>query len=238
MVISWARPGWRRVGTVGLSAAVALGALAAGPASAAKHKASKNPRTELRTISSQLTVGQRATFKAVYTTASNGHSQTVTVEQAPPQSLLSTPDAMVLDNGKTTYFCSTSSGSPTCITSSGSNPLASLVEEFNPTAVLGVVRTAQAELASHATADQVKISSTTIAGQPSECLAVTADGSSGTYCVTKSGVLARVENGQGEELELTSYSGSAPANDFTLPSGATVVTLPTGVTIPGLTPTT
>lgn len=222
---------WRGVAAVTLSAGLAL-TLGAGVAAATKHKASKNPRTELKTISSQLSVGQRATFKAVYTTSSNGQTQTVTVEQAPPQSLFSTQDGMVLDNGKTTYFCSTSSDSstPTCLTESGSNPLAAVVEEFNPTAVEAVVRTAEAEIALHH--DSVKITSATIAGQPSECLSVTANGSSGTYCVTKSGVMARVANGQGDELELTSYSSSAPASDFALPSGATVVTLPSGVTIP------
>jgi hypothetical protein len=47
------------------------------------------------------------------------------------------------------------------------------------------------------------------------------------YCVTDSGILAYGASA-GNTFELTSYSPAPPDSDFTLPPGATVVTLPGG----------
>jgi hypothetical protein len=48
---------------------------------------------------------------------------------------------------------------------------------------------------------------------------------SGKYCVTNAGILASLTSASGG-FTLTSYSGSVPSSDFSLPMGATVVTLP------------
>jgi hypothetical protein len=49
---------------------------------------------------------------------------------------------------------------------------------------------------------------------------------SSTWCVNGSGYLAYATAGSGGYLELQSFSTSVSSSDFTLPSGATISTLP------------
>ena len=74
----------------------------------------------------------------------------------------------------------------------------------------------------------------TVNGYPLSCLSVTGAPTRpgpGSFCVTAQGVLGYVQwtgakASQGGSFEITSYSTSVPANEFTLP--ATPTTLPAG----------
>ena len=75
----------------------------------------------------------------------------------------------------------------------------------------------------------------TIAGQASTCAHWSYHGTQATYCVTSTGVLAKVEScgsSGGSQLRADQLLQLAPGFDFAVPQGATVVTLPTGASTP------
>jgi len=186
---------------------------------------------ELRTLSTRLQGAEHATYRATYTsTDSNGTTSTVTIEQSGTKAVFSAPGGLFIDNGTTSYECSTSNGQEQCVAmSSTGNPLGSLAAVFNPATALGVFQSAEAQVAAHAAGYSVNVSSATYAGQPSQCITGTGQGKTFKYCVTDAGILAYgggTAAGAGGSFALTSYSSSAPAGDFALPAGATVMTIP------------
>jgi hypothetical protein len=95
----------------------------------------------------------------------------------------------------------------------------------------------RSDLAARVTGVSLTFTSELIGGQPSTCANRSRSGETATYCVTSSGVLAKVEtsggsSGSGTSFQLTSYSSSPPASAFAVPQGATVVTFPAGVSVP------
>lgn len=80
----------------------------------------------------------------------------------------------------------------------------------------------------------VSSSSATYAGQPSTCVTVSVRGKGGKYCVTRQGILSYSGSSPTSYFELTRFSSSPPSSLFTPPSGATTVTLPSGVTVPSI----
>ena len=182
---------------------------------------------QLKSITSSLGKAEKRTFKAVYSFVGNGTSQSVTIEQQPPKSRYSFgSNGSVIDTGTATYFCSTSGGQVTCIPESGgSNPLSSLLDLFSPATVQTSLQATESELAARARGYTVSFSKGTFAGQASKCAKVSGPSGSGKYCVTNAGILASLTSASGG-FTLTSYSGSVPSSDFSLPPGATVVTSP------------
>ena len=174
---------------------------------------------------------EHATFKAVYTYTSPGSAtpMSVTIEQEPPKSLFSASGGLVINNGTTTYYCSTSGATDSCFTAgTGSNPLASIATVFSPTSAITAMQTAESEVAAHLQGYNVSFSSASFAGQSSTCVTVSSQAQTGKYCVTKGGILA-YSGANGSNFSLTSYSSSVSASDFSLPAGAQTVTIPGGV---------
>jgi hypothetical protein len=180
--------------------------------------------SKIEALSSSLQGAETASFKAVYTVTNAGMSQTVTIEQAPPKSLFSTKSGTVIDTGTTTYFCS-DTGQPSCVSTGASDPLASLTELFSPQTAITELKAVQAEAAAHASGYSISFSSGNYGGQSTTCANVTGPTAPVKYCVTKQGLLAYASS-TGAILSLTSYSSSAPAADFALPAGATIMTVP------------
>jgi hypothetical protein len=204
-------------------------------ATTATSAGSSGSSSSLRKIEALETTVQgsaKETFKAVYTVVpTTGMTQTVTVEQAPPKSAITVgTTGLVIDTGTATYYCQTAENM--CLNAGTSNPLASLTALFSPQTALNDFKAVQAEAAAHAAGYSISFSSGSYAGQSTTCANVTG-GSSGPvkYCVTKQGLLAYASSA-GATFSLTSYSTSPAASDFALPAGATVDTLPAGVTIP------
>jgi len=184
--------------------------------------------SQLQALSSAVQSGEHASYKAVYTSqSSSGTSQTITIEQMPPKSVFSTTSGSVIDDGTHTYFCSTSGGAEQCVTESsgGTNPFASITALFSPTTLLNEFHAAQAAAAAHSAGYSVAFSSGSYAGLAAKCLDYTGAGQTVKYCVTDTGILAYAQS-TGGTFELTSFSTSPAAGDFSLPSGATVVTIP------------
>jgi hypothetical protein len=186
---------------------------------------------QIQALSASVQSAQHATFKAVYTLTGTSANATVTLEQKPPKSLFSSGDGLVINNGTTTYFCSTS-GQKVCESSTGANPLASLAATLSPAAAITAMQQAQSQVAAHIAGYDVTFSSQSFAGQSSTCMNVSAQGQSAKYCVTKDGILA-YSGAAGSSFSLTSFSGSVSDSDFTLPAGTSIVTIPGGVTVPG-----
>jgi outer membrane lipoprotein-sorting protein len=220
------------VACVALAGTVVSPGAWAGTEAKAKHTTSTTQLSgatakQLKSLTSSLGKAEKRTFKAVYTITANGTNQSVTIEQQPPKSRYSFGSSgSIIDTGTATYFCSTSGGQVTCIPeSSGSNPLSSLLDLFSPATVQTSLQSAEAQLAAKAHGYTVSFSKGTFAGQASKCAKVSGPSGSGKYCVTNAGILASLTSSSGG-FTLTSYSGSVPSSDFSLPPGATVVTLP------------
>lgn len=193
--------------------------------------------SKIQSLSSAVQAGQHATFKAVYTTHSaTAASQTITIEQMPPKSVFGTTSGSVINDGTHTYFCSSSGGQQQCVSESGAtgNPLASITALFNPSAVLSEFQAAETAAAAHSLGYSLAFSSQTYAGVPTKCVNFTHAAQTVKYCVTDSGILAYAASA-GSTFELTNFTSSPASSDFSLPSGATVITVPSipGQSIPG-----
>ncbi len=182
---------------------------------------------------------QKTSFQAVYTSSSGGTTSTVTLAQSPPKQSFAITGASgsttsLINTGTTTYSCTSGRGGATTCTSIGGglagSALTGLLNVYNGTAALTVMNAWKSSLAAHVSGVSLTFSDETIAGQSATCAQWSQNGNDATYCVTSTGVLAKVESSGsgsgGQSFELTSYTNSPPASAFTTPVGATVVTLP------------
>ena len=216
---------------VALAMATSLGAASVAGAHTKKKLTSKQIQKDLKALSTKVNGSKGQSFKAEYA-VTIGQSETFTYAQAPPKSLLQTSHGLVIETGTQLLFCSTSSGAPTCVAeSSGSNPFAAVENLFSPTAAQNFLKTAEAQAGAKKAGYTVSFSTGTYAGQPSRCVTYSGHGKTGKDCVTTSGILDYVGTSAGH-VEMTSYSKTVPSSAFTPPAGATVETLPTGVSVP------
>ncbi len=184
---------------------------------------------QLNAFASSVKAGENQTFKAVYSFTGSGTPGSVTIEQKPPKTVFKSGDGAVIGNGTTTYFCSATGAKPTCISggSGSANPLAGITQLFNPESSLNAIRAAQAQLAAKAQGYNVSFSTQSFAGVDANCVTVTGAGQTGKYCVTKGGILAYAGT-SADNFQLSSFSTSVSDSDFSLPAGATIVTIPGG----------
>jgi len=239
-----------------MTVALGLGALVLLPPLPASGKASP---LNVKALTNSINRAKNLTYLAQYTSVSNGQTTTVTIAQSPPKSNFSTSSGSVINNGKTTYYCSSNSGSSgnsgntgstsnsgnsgassttttskgtmQCLSVKGANPLLGLENIFSPAVALGALAEAKQGLVSRLLGIKVSSSSATFAGQPSTCVTVTVRGKGGKYCVTKQGILS-YSGSSTSYFKLTKYSSKPPASLFSLPTGATTQTLPGGSSIP------
>jgi len=202
----------------------------------------------LNALTNSINHGRTLTYDAQYTSVSNGQKSTITIAQAPPKSIFTSSGSSVVDNGKTTYYCSANTGStsnsgnsgnsgstttatshPTeqCLAEKGVNPLVGLEDIFSPAVALGALAEAREGLVSKLLGIKVSSSTATFAGQPSTCVTLNVRGKGARYCVTKQGILS-YSGSSSDYFELTTFTSKPPASLFTLPAGATTATLPAG----------
>ena len=248
--------GWRGAVIVGMALVAGAGILGACGSSsssttttgasgttATTGSGSGDASSKLDALTGNVKAAQKSSFQAVYTSTGGGSTSTVTLAQSPPKQLFSTTDGSgsttsLINTGTTTYSCTGSGGTATCTSIGGGlagSALTSLINVYNGSAALTVLKGWQSTLAAHIAGASLTFTDETIAGQPSTCAHWSHSGDTATYCVTSSGVLARVETGGssgGSSFTLTSYTKSPPASAFAVPQGATVVTLPAGVSAP------
>jgi hypothetical protein len=235
--------------------AAGLGVVLAVPALPASAKSIST--TDLKALMNSINHAKKLTYFAQYTQVRGGRTSTVTIAQSPPRSFFSTSSNRVIINENTTYYCSSNSvsisisgssdnsvttsnsgnsGSKSskqgCVTEKGAKPLLGIEDVASPTAALGALAEAQEGVLSKLLGIKVSSSSASFAGQPSTCVTVSVHGKGGRYCVTKQGVLSYSGSSSSDYLQLTKYSSKPSASLFSLPAGATSVTVPGGGSIP------
>ena len=199
----------------------------------------------------KLNQGKKLTYSATYV-SSDGSTVTI-AQQSGKSNFTSSDGSSIINTGKKTYYCSksdsgntgatgnsgnsgnsgggsttttTQAGGLQCITESGANPLAGIVNLFSPALLLNVLNEDKASAVAHALGIKVTQSSQKIAGQNTTCLSATVRGQSGKYCVTDKGLLAYIGGTGGSTFKMTKYSGSPSPTLFKLPANATTVTIP------------
>ena len=206
----------------------------------------------LKALTKTINNAKHLTYYVQYTSVSGGKKSSVTIAQAPPKSYFATADSSIVNNGKSTYYCTanadsgnsgnsgnsgattttTSKATQQCLTEKGANPLLGIEDVFSPTVALSALAEAKEGLVSKLLGIRVSSSSASYAGQPSTCLTVSVHGKGGKYCVTKQGLLSYSGSSSSDYFQMTKYSSKPPASLFTLPAGATTVTAPGGNSIP------
>jgi len=96
-----------RTRVVAVTVALGLGSLVLVPALPASGRAASGPN--LKALTNSINRAKKLTYLAQYTSVSGGQKTTVTIAQSPPKSNFSTSSGIVINNGKTTYYCSSSS---------------------------------------------------------------------------------------------------------------------------------
>lgn len=197
-----------------------------------KHKKKKKKKTstasasnKLKALASGVAAEKNATFEVVYTTKSAGHTESVTFAQSPPKYLVKVgTSGSVIYTGSETLYCSAN----TCVSSGAStNPLKPLENLFSPTTAKAFFDEAEIEIGTKAAGYSVSFSTETFGGLTSQCATVTGHSQTGKYCVAKNGLLTYAGSAAGS-ISLTSYESNVPSTAFEPPSGATIITEPTG----------
>jgi hypothetical protein len=239
-----------RTRVFGAIALIALAAALVLPSATASAKPVS--KANLKALTNSINRAKHLTFAATYTAVNGGQTSTVTIAQKPPKSNFSSSGGEVINDGKHTYYCSstggggtgssgnsgssstsgssgnsgnTGSGKSTCISVKGSNPLLGIEAAYSSTAALSAFAQARQGLVSRLLGIKVSSSSATFAGQPSTCITVTVRGRTAKYCVTKQGILAYSGTGS-DYFKLTQYSSNPSASLFSLPAGATTQSVP------------
>jgi hypothetical protein len=85
-------------------AALGLGTLVLGGAvpASAKSVSSQN----LKALSTQINKGKHLTYAVTYNSVSDGKTSTVTIAQSPPKTYFASGGSVIINTGKTTYYCS------------------------------------------------------------------------------------------------------------------------------------
>ena len=193
--------------------------------------ATTSPASEVTALSGIAKEGQSKTFSATWTSTSNSATTTVTEAQSPPKTLFKTGSGFLLNDGKNSYFCSSSSQ---CVEETGTNPLASVLNLYNGRAFLSSVQAYESATALREAGVTLTFTEATYGGQASKCVNVSAASGKSKWCVSQSSGILTYWSAAGNSFTLTSFSASPPASDFALPAGVTVVTLPSGVSIPSI----
>jgi hypothetical protein len=179
--------------------------------------------------------GEHATFIASYrvTSAATNELTTLTIAQQSPNQLFEGSEKSgtfeLITLGAKSYICTKSSGTSTCFSSAAASSEADLFALYEPSKYLPYFQAAASAAGGH-----TSVSTKSVNGYSLSCITVSGaanENGTGTFCVTSQGVLGYVawtgtKATDGGSFEITNYSTSVPAGEFTLP--ATPTTLPAG----------
>lgn len=189
------------------------------------------PESKLKQIEAAAGSESKATFAITYTDFSSSGPSKFTIEQMPPYQLFGTSSGVVIYNGKKTYYCSTGSSGNTCVAygSVNASPAAAFINIYSASTYVGIMQGWQGLLAARIAGVHISFSNAHFAGQASECVSWSYQGSSAKYCVTDKGILAYVggsQKGSNSGFELTRYSSRVSRSAFDLPRGAKIMAMP------------
>jgi hypothetical protein len=157
----------------------------------------------------------------------------LTIAQQPPDSLFAGTSSSgtfeLITLGNKSYICSGQSASGTggiCLSEGAASSEADVFAPYEPNFYLPYF-----QAAAKAAGAQVSYSSKSVSGLSLSCVSVTGaagETGTGTFCVTDQGVLGYVSwtgstASQNGSFEITSFSTTVPAGEFTLPATPTTI---------------
>ncbi len=183
--------------------------------------------SKLKGIEAAAAAESKATFSITYTSTGSGSPTQFTIEQKLPDQLFKSSSSEVTYNGKKTYFCSASGKTTTCVVYGAidSSPLEALVDVYSASTYITIMQSWQTVLAYGIAGVHISFTGGTFAGQASQCVTWSYQGSNAKYCVTDKGILAYVGGGSkssSSNFELTKYSSSVNSSDFNIPKNAKI----------------
>ncbi len=187
--------------------------------------------SKLKQIAAAAAAESKATFSITYTSTGSGSPTKFTIEQKLPDQLFKSGSGEAIYNGKKTYYCSSSGKSTTCLVygSIDASPLEALVGVYSAGTYITVMQSWETILAYNIAGVHISFTGATFAGQASQCVTWSYQGSSAKYCVTDKGILAYVgggSKGSNSNFELSSYSSNVNSSDFNIPRGAKMSAAP------------
>jgi hypothetical protein len=187
--------------------------------------------SELGVLSGELQSAKQLTFSATYAESGSGTTanSTLTYAQMPPKSLFKAASAVVIDTGTGTYSCSSSAGTPICVSFGSSDPLASALNFVTGGTELTAINALKSGIAQKLPNFSASYSTATYAGQQARCISGTESSNTFKYCLTSQGVLAYAGGSSTHSfgsLSLSSFTTNVSSSEFALPAGATVETIP------------
>jgi len=188
---------------------------------------SSSAASKLKQIAAAAASESKATFDITYTSTGSGSPTQFTIEQKLPDQLFKSKSGEVIYNGKKTYYCSSSGSTTTCFVygTIDSSPLVGLVDVYSATTYITIMQTWESILAYKIAGVHISFTGATFAGQASQCVTWSYQGSNAKYCVTDKGILAYVgggSKGSSSNFELTRYSSNVNSSDFNIPKGAKI----------------
>src|SRR3954467_10919566 len=213
-------------GVVGLVVALVGGTSCGAISEAKKIKdvASGKTAKRIQDFEKRAEAAKALTYTVDYEGRSKGDKpEKIHIAQKPPKSVYQQGDSTFVDDGKTTFVCtpdSNSGGKIQCLESgpSGANPQG-FVQALSVTGVFAGL-TALAIIPGIS----VKDTNRDIAGEKVDCVTIesTRKDAKGKFesCVTKDGILAFTDDGDGNVFTMTSFKRSASDGDFKLPGPA------------------
>ncbi len=191
-------------------------------------------RSGLASIVTGIKRSTGATFSATYSTANSttGKSQTITFAQSPPKSAVVTSSGSYYIDGSAVTVCQGSGASATCqsLPSNLGPSVSAITNLFSPGVLTTTLQGIEVQTAAHAAGFSVHTSTATYGGVASNCATLKSPSQPGpvTYCVAKSSGILTYSSTNGTTVTLTAFTANPPASTFSVPSGATVQTLPAG----------
>ena len=189
-----------------------------------KDVASGKTAKRIQDFEKRAEAAKTLTYTVDYEGRSKGDKpEKIHIAQKPPKSVYQQGDSTFIDDGKKTFLCtpdSNSGGKIQCLESgpSGANPQG-FVQALSVTGVF-------AGLTALAIVPGITVKDTTrtIAGEKVDCVTVesTRKVAKGKFesCVTKDGILASNDDGEGNVFTMTSFKRSAADSEFKLPGPA------------------
>ncbi|MGA3214118.1 MAG: hypothetical protein ABSD97_00315 [Acidimicrobiales bacterium] len=174
--------------------------------------------------------GEHATFLANYKITSGATKEltSLTIGEQSPDSIFkgvtSSGTFEWITAGTKSDICSETGSTWSCFSAGAGDPEAALFDLYQPSRYLP-----DFEAYANSKGAHTSFSSMTVSGYPLSCITVSGlpdETGSGTFCVTAQGVLGYVSwtgatAATSGSFEITSYSTSVPAGEFTLPATPT-----------------
>jgi hypothetical protein len=178
------------------------------------------PVSQIQGLGHLAQSGENATFAATWTTTSKGTTTTLSLAQDPPKSYFKVGSAVVINDGRATYYCASST---ICVKESGVNPLADVMGVYDGQEFVSTIQGYDTAAILKLEGIDLSFHDATYGGLASTCVDIAHAGHTATWCVAHHTGILTYWAADGDSFTLTSYSSSPPASDFRAPKNVTTI---------------